>query len=238
MTPLRRAAFASIGLFVTTLAAASAQAQTLHFSDGDFWNEDWTTMAELLNGGGTAGGSQFNTGGDPLHYRRTPIQTFDATGFGFSNSVFAFHARLGATFDPAALGAITSIDYEESSLRLLNGQQSCGFALRQGGVVYYGPSFLNATTPSTWVTTTQLALTAANFDALAPGVQHPDFSAAGAPIQFGFFRANSTSVGGSGSTIIGAIDNWDVVVHYEQPVPAVASTWGELKARYAKNAAR
>jgi slime mold repeat-containing protein len=48
-------------------------------------------------------------------------------------------------------------------------------------------------------------------DGLAP--QHPDFTAAGTPIEFGFFRGNSNGPGGGSYSIVGAIDNWRVRVN-------------------------
>ena len=69
--------------------------------------------------------------------------------------------------------------------------------------------------------------------AVAPGTQNPNFSASGAPIQFGFYRSNSTSVGGNGMATYGGIDNWSVTVRYDAATPARSATWGSVKAGYA-----
>ena len=59
--------------------------------------------------------------------------------------------------------------------------------------------------------------------------QHPNFSAGGAPIQFGFFRANGTSLNGPAYTLAAGIDNWQVTVVAAAPpttataVPAVGT---------------
>src|SRR5262249_5508103 len=57
-------------------------------------------------------------------------------------------------------------------------------------------------------------------DDLIDSSQHPDFSAVGGPLELGFVRANSTSVGASGYVMSAAIDNWRMVI---TPVPEPAS---------------
>jgi hypothetical protein len=229
---MRRYAISILALAVLAALVPPAMAQTTTFSDATFLNADWTITTEIINLGGTVTGTQVASGGTSGPYRRIVNTLNSAIGFGFSNTVYGFHARAGAAFDPITTGAITSIDYSESSIRLAAGQQACAIALRQGGVIYYGPGFLNPSTLNVWVPTTQTGLTATSFDAAAPGVQNPDFSAAGAPIQFGFSRSNSTSVGGGGSTLTGGIDDWVVTVHFNAATPTRGTSWGALKAGY------
>lgn len=222
-------------LFAVAAVAAlapSARAQTATFNDGTFANADWTVTVEILNLGGTATGVQVASGGNPATYRRIDNTTASAAGQPFANTVYGFHARTGATFAPASNGPITAIDYTESSMRIAGGVQACGLALRQSGVIYYGPSFLNPAAFNTWAPTSQPSLSAASFDALAPGVQNPNFGVGAPPIQFGFYRANSTSVGGNGSATSGGIDNWNVVVHFNGATPVAASSWGRVKGLY------
>ncbi len=228
----RRFAVLAATLALLPTLASAALAQTTTFTDGTFLNADWSVTTEVLNLGGTVSASQIASGGSPGTYRRIINTLASAIGQGFSNTVFGFHARAGALYNPLVSGAITSIDYSESSIRLAAGQQACALALIQGGVIYYGPGFLNPATLNVWAPTTQTGLVASSFDALAPGVQNPDFSAAGGPIQFGFSRGNSTSVGGAGSTLTGGIDNWSVAVHYDSATPTRATSWGSLKAGY------
>lgn len=209
----------------------SVQATTVVFQDSDFPNANWSTTVEVLNGGGSVSAVRVASGGVTGAYRRVSNTLNSAIGTGFSNSVYGFHSLAGATFDPAVGGPIVSINYTESSQRISGGVQACGVALRQGGVIYYGPGFLNPTTFGVWAATVQTGLVASQFDALAPGVQNPNFSAPGT-IEFGFSRANSTSVGGAGGTTIGGIDNWQVTLTVEPPVPTAHSTWGGIKALY------
>lgn len=221
----------SVVLALNTLAATS-QAQTSSYNDGTFNSSDWTVTVETLNLGGTATATQVLTGGNPAEYFRIDNTLNSAVGQSFSNTVYGFHAKVGATFSPTSNGPITSIEYAESSLRTAGGQQACGIALRQNGVIYYGPSFLNPASFGTWAPNSQTGLTAASFDALAPGVQNPNFGIGAPMIQLGFFRANSTSVGGAGGTTTGGIDNWNVVVHFNGATDVLASTWGRVKSIY------
>ena len=59
-------------------------------------------------------------------------------------------------------------------------------------------------------------------DDLIDGTQHPDFSATGASIEFGFVRINSTAIGGivAFSTVAG-LDNWSLTIHTAAPVPVI-----------------
>ncbi|HEX6790060.1 MAG TPA: hypothetical protein VF247_02005 [Candidatus Krumholzibacteria bacterium] len=52
-------------------------------------------------------------------------------------------------------------------------------------------------------------------------------------MEFGFYRAASTSAGGPGSTTVGGIDGWSVVLDLATgPVATTPSTWGRVKALY------
>lgn len=221
-------------LFIATTIPSVVPATTIVFQDGTFPNASWSTVVEGLNAGGTGSGVQVASGGNPGSYRRATNTTNSAIGTGVSNTVYVFHVLAGAVHNPSTAGPIASIDYSEASIHTSGGVQACGLALRQGGVIFYGPSFLNPTTLNVWATSSQTGLTAASFDAVAPGLQTPDFTSSGGPIQFGFYRANSTSVGGAGSTTVGGIDNEIVTLTVTQPVPVTPSTWGGLKALHGK----
>jgi len=230
----RRSCFALTGLMLSlTLATAGlAPASTVTFQDGTFTDAQWTTTVEVLNGGGSVNAFQVASGGNPTEFRRIENTLNSAIGTGVSNTVYGFHRFAGGVYDPATGGPILAINYAEDSQRIAGGVQACGLAVRQAGVIYYGPAFLTPTAFGTWATTTQTGLLAGQFDALAPGVQNPDFSVAGAPLEFGFFRANSTSVGGGGGTTHGGIDNWTVALTVDGAVATTASSWGGVKALF------
>ena len=58
---------------------------------------------------------------------------------------------------------------------------------------------------------------------LFDNTQHPNFSAGGAPIQFGFFRANGTGVNGGAYTLAAGIDNWQITLIAAAPPAAVVA---------------
>lgn len=219
-------------LLLSILVPVSSVAATVVLSDGTFTNANYTVTSENLNLGGSGSGTQTATGGNTGSYRRCTNTVNSAAGQGFSNTVYVFHKLAGATYTPSVSGTIVSIDYTQDSMRITGGQQAFGLALKQGGVVYYGPLFVNPTTFNVWANTLQSTLVASNFDAAAAGVQNPDFSGSGGLIEFGFVSANSTSVGGSGFTTVGGIDNWKATITSAEPVATQPSTWGQVKSLY------
>jgi hypothetical protein len=79
-----------------------------------------------------------------------------------------------------------------------------------------------------WSPHTLNALTATDFGlvnvtpfTLFDNTQHPNFSAGGAAIQFGFFRANGTGLNGGAYTLAAGIDNWQIALA-AAPVSSVA----------------
>lgn len=223
----------ALSLLLLVPGRASAQG-VVTFQDGTFLNADWSITTETLNLGGSVTGAQVATGGAPGAFRRITNTLNSAAGTGVSNTVYGAHFRAGAVYNPATTGAILTINYSEDSQRnsSVGGVQACALALRQNGTIYYGPGFLTPSTVGVWATTSQTGLVASQFDAAAPGVQNPDFSPTGAPIEFGFSRANSTSVGGDGGQTIGGIDDWTVVINHDAPVATHPSTWGKVKALF------
>lgn len=229
-----RSCFVLTGFMLCFTLAAAGQSigSTVTFQDGTFANAQWTTSIEVLNGGGSVSAFEVASGGNPTAFRRIENTLNSAIGTGVSNTVYGFHRFAGGVYDPATGGPILAINYAEDSQRISGGVQACGVAVRQSGVIYYGLAFLTPTAFGTWATTTQTGLVAGQFDALAPGVQNPDFSVAGAPLEFGFWRGNSTSVGGGGGTTYGGIDNWRVELTVDAAVATRTTSWGEVKALF------
>jgi hypothetical protein len=210
---------------VIALTAGAADAQI--FQDGTFADASWsiTTLAmkggvackgSCVSQGGSVGGTYVASGGNPLAYRRVQ-HGIEAQTNGIETYLFSFHRFLAGTYDPAALGAVPPLCYSEDSIRFSTLNQSTGPAIRQDDIVYIhrgSPSLL--TTPA-WTTQTRSNLIATDFDAIAQcgtsctasnfidGTLHPDFSGTGSPIEFGFYRGNSTYT--DFSTDAG-IDNW------------------------------
>jgi hypothetical protein len=134
--------------------------------------------------------------------------------------VNVFHIRNDAVFDPATEGAITSVAYSEDTFTGIS-QIGGGLALQQNGILYFGGYRHDSST--SWVTYIRSSLTAADFRTFVSETLHPDFSSSGAPITFGFFRANSVDAGGPyGYTATGGTDNWQATIT-SVPEPALLS---------------
>src|SRR6185503_16513947 len=92
--------------------------------------------------------------------------------------------------------------------------QATGLAIRQNGMVYIRQ--VGTTPDAAWTRKESLNVPATGvveiFDGGSNNASHPDF-ATGGVIEFGYYRANSTSPGANGYQIIAAIDNWTVRVN-------------------------
>jgi len=218
---MRRAAFCLAGLLMVLTARERPALGAVTFYDGTFANSDWTVGTVAPWNHGTAIGTQAVSGGNPEYFREV-TNTVDSLPL---VTIHGIHIKPSAVYDPSVRGAILSIDYSEDSLLIYGfpggeGQYAAP-ALRQGGYYYYAGGWI--TPEYSWVHHAATGLTAESFLRLTPPeplTEHPDFSAAGGPIEFGFLRGNSTSDSGSGYTTIGGIDNWSVTV---QPVPEPAT---------------
>lgn len=189
------------------------------YVDVDFADSSWTSTVYLSGNGGSASATTRASGGNPGSFLSVRLQLNAAPGPTTASSVFAFLFGSGAVYDPAASGAVVSIDFSQDA-RLFaggGGGQATSLALRQGGQVYYAVPAYDLTPDAQWTAKVHRGLVAADFVAIAPDLtqspQHPDFSVRGTPIEFGFLRANSTSYGGGSYATEGGIDNWKVVVN-------------------------
>jgi hypothetical protein len=201
---------------------------TLHagpvvFSDGTFADVDWQLILEPYLGGGTQVASQQSSGGNPGDYRYITNTVNGPAG----STIFGFHEKISATYDPQTQGAIDSISYSEDSIMFYGyGEgQATGPALMQDGKIFYGlsplPPYYLMSNQWSWTHQTLTSLRADDFTFSPPvwmGPEHPDFSLLGDPIVFGFFRSNGSA--GGGYTIIAGIDNWSLTVNPAVPAPA------------------
>ena len=182
------------------------------FSDGTFTNSNWTVSTISSGGGGMIDfAGQVSSGGNPASYRRV-----DLTVNSGSSAIFAINLSTISIYNPQTQGAITTVDYSEDSIAFTARSQSSGFCLLQNGTIYFANA-LSYFPTATWTThsvTGQHFSDFLDFD----GNSSPDFSANGAPIEFGFWREISAGGGNSFSSSTG-IDNWTVMVH-SVPEPA------------------
>jgi hypothetical protein len=196
------------------LVSESPQAAPVMFSDGTFNDADWNDTAVMFGGGGTATTSQTSTGGNPGSFREIDITVVA----NLEARVDIFSINSNAIYDPSASGAIASIDYSEDSILLdtfntLGGAgQAAAPALLQNGILYSLTLTTGAfgTPDRTWTSHQLVSLTVSDF---LSGSLVPDFSASGAPIQFGYRRAISHPPGNLEQGLTGGIDNWSLTVN-------------------------
>jgi hypothetical protein len=200
------------------------------FADGTFNAADWfSSPLQMLNAANitTSQGQQLS-GGDPGAY------------FGFSGSLSSFsgtsyarfaHFTPGAVYRPQVTGAITSLGGGFTHGSFVNNNNvifETGLILRQNGKVYwpdvnwaYG---LQGT--SGWYGNGQLYTTPPHGDPQnwvvvdGPSTDHPNFSATGNPIEFGFWTGYYFWDGTA--SVTDGVDNWVVNVGYV-PEPAALS---------------
>ncbi len=189
--------------------AMAARAGPVEFADGAFAPEHWTQFRYL--GGRDAIGGVFNTeqapeGGAPGPYR---LVSHVWTGPG---DLIVVHLRQGAVHDPAVSGAIESVDAwidAEFSPVVDPFFVMCGPALVQGGRLYILRYY--ATSPN-WARLGGSGFTAEDFEDFYDPAVHPDFSAAGPPVQLGIFTSNGIHCACGRTTPVG-IDNWFIRLH-------------------------
>ncbi len=197
--------------------AASALAQSVTISDTEFNDADWTMIVTRQVGTATVSAFQQTAGGNPGSFR---FIFHDMKIAPDALTDYHFLIDPQRMYDPAATGAITSIDFSlddiitYSSLNgvpLTNNVKGQAFALMQDGKIYYLSGHDFTFSNRTWQTISATALTAGDF--VGPGGTHPDFSANGKPISFGLFRSN-TSTSGSELIVESGLDNFIVLVNY------------------------
>ena len=193
------------------------------FSDSVFNDADWTLTAFPLGPGGSASAGQLFTDGNPTPSRFIAITINDGGTITNNATVLTFSAKRGAVWNPATMGAIVSIDYCEDAKAIASGSlQATSVAVRQNGRVYIGVpgSLFTPNQPSpAWTRISRLRFRQSDFGGITGTLNplymgNPDFSASGAPIEFGFYRGNS---GFPGYTTRAAIDNWAVTVNTSEP---------------------
>lgn len=186
----------------------------LVFQDGEFVPSDWLASA-VANPAPTVpvhSEEQLASGGNPGAYRRMVFTIPQGTG-----SARVFYTSVSAAYQPQSQGAINVIDYAEDCILLST--SATVYAESQFFIEQAGRRYLTSTTPTCaltrWAAVTVLgSLTAQDFyrfdgPVCGAGESCPDFSANGAPMQFGYLRA---VLGLPGDSIAHGIDNWKVTV--------------------------
>lgn len=200
------------------------------FNDGEFDDGDWVHVMETVNGG-SATLTRPATDGNPDAYRRLVLNTAIAPG-GQRSIVFSVNLLSGFSHDPGADGDVLLIEYSEDYRRFAGSTvgQMFGVAVRQGGDVFVTAGAFTGG-PGSWTTRAMTAFDASDFARidttnLVTGLDllsTPDFTATGGTLEFGFFRAAQTNVGGFAVTTTQGIDNWHLRVTTLIPAPGSAT---------------
>jgi hypothetical protein len=196
---LTQAGAANLGQAAPAAEPAGGAPPPLLIVEDDFLPANWTVTADLT-GGATYSVTQVLTGGSAtppfrfMSHRLPPVSSGLAT-------VAVTHVFLGDTYDPGVEGAISAIDYIEAGIILSfpfpDAFSTTQPVVVQDGITYTTASFIRFIAVNgshAWETKSLLQLTADDFTPPGgPAGDHPDFSAAGGPIHFGFVRQNSRS---------------------------------------------
>ena len=196
---------------------------SLTYLDGGFLPADWsTTKIHDTNGGCSIVTTQHSSGGNPSFYWNG-VHTLA----GFNTTVYFAHFPTlpSAQWDPLILGALLSVSMQIDATCLgtapafSNPAVQFYLMIRQDGTCYRasGTGARTVYMNESWQTVAQADMTAAGFVRFgAAGPAQPDFSAAGAPIEFGFATGNN----GSNRTVTWGVDNFSFSA-VPEPCPAL-----------------
>jgi len=234
----RSAWLAALLSAAATIALLSLPAAAQTVSDSTFLDANWALTQFTAGNAGSSTATQMLSGGNPGAFRNV-TDVLTAAPPGLNTIVLSTSIYTPFTYDPAVSGAIGSLSYSEDAActgGCFGQGQSTGPALSQGGNLYILSSSTVITGPAlTWAPHVLSGLTAVDFGlvnvtaagSIFDNTQHPNFSAGGAPIQVGFFRANGTSVSGGGYTLSAGIDNWQVTIAAGAPLGGPIPTLSE-----------
>ena len=188
------------------------------FQDAEFLPADWATssIASPAQNGPTNSEERATTGGNPDAFRR---MTYTLTAG--PSSLRVFNASQASSYDPSSQGAIYTIDFTEDCI-VASSSPSIGsvdskLLIQQGARKYTTGPTIACSTPAWLHVATWPSLSVANFvlvdgPACGAGESCPDFSASGAPLQFGYIRDARQAASAPAASIVHGIDNWKVTV--------------------------
>ena len=219
-----------VSILLSFCPAAALGSLAVTFSDGTFNDTDWQTSMHTTPNGGSFSAFQETTGGNPDEFRKVTMTKNAAPPGPGRSSVFVFHSRNAATFDPSPSQSILSIDFsmDYKNFDALSKTLRFGLAIRQGGNLY-GTIHTTSNSNTTWLTEQRLNMPASDFGLITftdttkfDLTMNPDFSGTGSNIEFGFYTLVSTSPTSGGSSKTVGYDNWSATVEYvPEPVTLV-----------------
>jgi hypothetical protein len=210
---------AVLGLLLCPIAA---RASVITYSDGTFAPSSWTFTTDIIIGS-SASATQQTSGGNPGYCRQVKINV----AAGNFAQVYAFNMMAAATLTPATQGAISLLTYGED--RNAPTDQEFGPAVYQGGIYYYANAGYYPT--NGWSTLPPTAFASTSFVTPTSSTSHPDFTSAGAPLEFGFVAINNNGEDGSAFSTTTEYDNFQISLT-TVAVPEPASVGGLLAMGY------
>jgi len=187
---------------VLSLAAAAQGAVVNVIADTDMFATNYTGVA-LFNAFSASAPTAVSSGsgGNPTDHR--------ILGATLANPGFAYiHEWNTFTYDPSVSGAINSIDWRIDGSSASAAQ--IGFLVRQNNNTYFHLGHFPLT--ASYLTDTIIGSLVNQFNLNFINGINPDFSAIGAPIQFGYF-AGVSNFGAQGLTPQVRLDNFCVAVN-------------------------
>jgi hypothetical protein len=212
-----------LALLVTAGLGSPAYASIL-FEDGVFAESDWTAL-ELIdtstNDSFVITAGQRLTGGNPDAYRRV-VQTVNEDE-GVSIKLQSGHTYQPGSYDPSTEGAVAGVRFDFDGFSLPGnpaGAMGYGALIEQDGM-FFLKGFGQTLSGAGFEAFGGSFLSAADFAKVVGGTttdptMHPDFSASGGAMNFGFFVSNGTR--GTPSVNEGGVDNWRVEIS-QVPAP-------------------
>jgi hypothetical protein len=216
-------------LLAIFLIGPVTEAAGVEFADSTFADADWQTT-QFFTGPGTGGGTAIqDAAGNPGPSRRV-THTFFGPG---ANAIVVRHLLSAATHDPSVGGPIEGVSFSIDFMNVatFGAGQRFNLAVSQDGKFYIAVATGTALTGTAagWHGHLSSVLDAEDFfeqntDGSVTG-DHPDFSANGAPITFGFSTSNNIGAG----TLIVLYDNYSVFADaVPVPVPGLGVGGGAI----------
>ncbi len=180
----------------------------VRLQDSDFADSGWSLTKLFENGLGAAfSATRQSGGGNPGAFRRTNV-TFTGT----SRLLVLAHLFQVQGYDPSTQGEIVEVSYAFDSILVAGGGKgdhaTHALLIRQGGHWFFrDDSDESEPARAAWTTYSGQSLVAddfTNFSSLGPA--HPDFSATGTPLHFGYLLQCQ------GTGEVSGVDNWTVFV--------------------------
>jgi hypothetical protein len=232
-----RTALARLAIIAFASVPSVAVAQT--FAGGNF--PGWSTMS-FSNNNGSASMSFLTSGGNPGNCAQATCVPSSPSGSPYG---YAFAAAWSPAYvvSPGVDGPVhsmeMSVDFKTSSGPSWSQGQALHPFLVQNGRYYYGGGKITGQSTAWQAVSTPAPVKPAAFNEIIGTPfqivegSSPDFSAAGAPITFGFVAANSTN--GGPYTIVHLYDNWTLTVHPNATATSVGTGCGASPSVLAAN---